>query len=162
MAFHGSAVYEVADNFGLPRLTDIARQAGVISALQVTAYYPQRRMRHSVAIVVEVRHEDPRLEIVYEGFNRHRALRLKLARAHLERLIDVLHQTKFDKLSDQAKLSYEERSLWLIQRACGTYCHGIIVAPDVPQLPYAAIVNAIDACLPEAIREIPLRSYESR
>lgn len=162
MAFHGSTVYEVADNFGLPRPTDIARQAGVTNVLQITAYYPQRRMRHSAALVVEVQHGDPKLEIVYEGFNRQRPLKLKLARAHLESLMDVLHQAKFDRLSDQANLSYKGRSLWLIQRACGPYCHSIILAPDVPQLPYSAIVNAIDAYLPEAVREIPLTSYESR
>ena len=156
MAFDGAAVYEVAGNFGRPSLTEVARQVGVITALRVTAYYPQQRLRHSVACVIEHQHAAPRLEMVYEGINRHRALRLRLARDDLERLLNVLRQTKFDRLADQANLSYMERSLWLIQRAAGTHCHSIIVAPDLPRLPYAAIVNAIDAWLPQAIREIPL------
>ena len=149
-------VYEAADNFGRPRLSDIARQVGVISALRITAYYPQRRLRHSVACVIEHQREAPRMEIVYEGFNRHRPLQLKLARADWERLMDALHQVKFDRLADQPNLSYTARSLWLIQRAAGIYCHSVMVTPAVPQLPYAAIVNAIDAYLPQAIREIPL------
>ena len=159
MIFKGSNVYEMANNLAAPRLADIARQAGVISVLQVTAYYQQRRLRHSVARAIEYQHGEPKLEIVYEGFNHHRALRLKLPRAHLESLTDALHQAKFDKLGDQPQLSYQEGSLWLIQRAAGTYCHSIMVAPDVPQLPYSAIVNAIDEYLP--IREISLTSYES-
>ena len=68
-----------------------------------------------------------------------------------------MRQARFDRLSDQNGLSFTDRSLWLIQRAAGAYSHGIVVAPDKPQLPWSSIVNAIDQYLPQAIREVPLR-----
>ena len=157
MAFDGSNVYQLASDLGFVGILQIARGAGVMSVLQVTAYYGERRIRHSVARVIEYQLGDVQLELVYEGFNRHRPLHLTVERDRLEKLANSLRQVRFDNLIDQDRLSYTDRSLWLIQRVAGTYSHGVIVAPDNPQLPYSSIVNAIDEYLPEAIREVPLR-----
>jgi len=156
MAFTGSSLYEVADNLGVPHIKAIAKKAGVISVLRLTAFYSERKARHSVATVVQ-RHQDQReMAVVYEGFFNHKPVTLDVSRDNLENVLNALQQARFDKLYDQPMLSYKDHILWLIQRASGIYDHGIIVSPNVPQMPYSLIVNAIDAYLPESIREVPL------
>jgi len=156
MAFTGSSLYEVADNLGAPHIKTLAKQAGVISVLRITAYYPERKARHSVATLIEHHQNQREMDIVYEGFYGHKPVKLTVARDAFDKLQDALLQAKFNKLDDQLNVSYKDHSLWLIQQASGTFLHNVIVSPDVPQLPYSAIVNAIDDYLPEAIREIPL------
>ena len=156
MAFTGTALYEVADNLGVSNIKDITKQAGIISVLRITAYYPERKARHSIATLVQ-RHQDKReMTVVYEGFFNHQPINKSVARDDLENVLNALQQARFDNLYDQPTLSYKDHILWLIQRASGIYLHGIIVSPDVPQMPYSLIVNAVDAYLPEAIREVPL------
>lgn len=157
MPFDGTDVFLLAGQLGLPDLGRAAGEAGVMSVLQVSAYYAERRVRHSVARVSEYQTGEIELQVVFQGVSLAEPLRLTVGRESMEKLDDVLLRVKFDKLGDQPALSYGERSLWLIQRAAGTHVHGIMVAPDRPEAPYTTIVNAIDAYLPEAIREIPLR-----
>lgn len=157
MPFDGSDVYQLASRLDLPDLELVAAGAGVMSTFQVAAYYAERRVRHSVARVIEYQMGEIELQLAYEGVSLGKPLRLSLERQDLEKLQAVLLAVKFGKLGDQADLSYSERSLWLIQRAAGSHLHGIMVAPDRPEPPYSTIVNAIDAFLPEAIREVPLR-----
>lgn len=150
-------MFLLASQLGLPDLGRAAGDAGVMSVLQVSAYYAERRVRHSVARVIEYQTGEIELRVVFQGVSLAEPLRLEVERESMERLDEVLLRVKFDRLADQPGLSYSERSLWLIQRAAGTHIHGIMVAPDRPEVPYTTIVNAIDAWLPEAIREIPLR-----
>ena len=158
MPFDAFDVYMLASRLGLPDLAQVARVAGVMSVLQLTAYYAERRLRHSVARVIEDQMGAIELRIAYEGLSLDYPLRLPVAPARMEKLNAALLSVKFGTLGDQSSLTNDERSLWLIQRASGTHLHGILIAPDRPEPPYSTIVNAIDAYLPEAIREVPLRS----
>ena len=158
MPFDGSDIYLLANRLGLPDLERAAAQAGVMSVLQVSAYYAARRVRHTVARVIEYQSGEIEMLLAYEGVSLGQPIRLPVAGDKLERVQAALLEARFGKLSDQPDLSYDQRSLWLIQQAAGTHAHGIIVAPERPELPYSIIVNAIDAFLPEAIREVPLRS----
>ncbi len=157
MPFDGSDVYQLAGRLGLPDLERVAARAGVMSVLRISAYYAARRVRHSVAQVVEQQTGEIEMQLAYEGLSLREPLRLAVEQDNLEKLQAVLLELRFGKLDDQTHLSYNERSLWLIQQAAGTHLHSIMVAPDRPELPYSTIVNAIDAYLPEAIRELPLR-----
>ena len=158
MAFDTATLHHLAASFGLPPLSASARQPGVISALQITAASPSGRLRHSVARVIEFQQAAPRLEIVYEGINRHRPLQLPLSRDRLAALQAVLSAVQFDRLRDQPQLSWQTDRLWLLQRAAGTHAHSIIVAPDQPLSPYSTLVRAITAQLPAAIRPLPLQN----
>ncbi len=158
MPFDGSDVYQLASRLGLPSLAVAARAAGVMSVLEISAYYLERRLRHSVARVIEYQLGEIELQVAYEGVRLETIPRIALDEARIEKLNGVMLAVKFQSLSHQPGLSYEERGLWLIQQAAGAHIHGIMVAPDRPVLPYATIVNAIDDYLPEAIREVPLRS----
>lgn len=156
MTFTGSILYHIAETLGVQHIKHIAKQADVINVLRITAYYPKREVRHSIATITERNRDRREMQIVYEGFNNHQPVKLSVERDDLNRVFDTLLQTRFDKLYDQPDVSYNDHSLWLIQRASGIFTHGIIVSPDKPQLPYTSIVNAIDDFLPEAIREVPL------
>lgn len=158
MPFDGSDIYQLASRLGLPSLERAARAAGVMSVLEISAYYVERCLRHSVARVIEYQLGEIELQVAYEGVRLETIPRIALDEARIEKLNAVLLAVKFKSLRHQPDLSYEARSLWLIQQAAGAYIHGIMVAPDRPALPYATIVNAIDDYLPEAIREVPLRS----
>ena len=157
MPFDGSDMYQLASRLGLPDLAQAARAAGVMSVLEISAYYAQRRVRHSVARVIEYQRGEIELQVAYEGVRLERAPRIAIDEARVGKVNAALLAARFRSLEDQPGLSYEERSLWLIQQATGSFVHAIIVAPDRPEPPYSAIVNAIDDCLPEAIRELPLR-----
>lgn len=158
MAFDGSDIYQVASRLAMPDLQRAARAAGVMSILEVTVYYAARRIRHSVARAIEYQTGEAQLEIAFEGVNVGKPMILSLDRQNLEALNAALLAVNFGRLGDQADLTYADGPLWLIQQAAGTHIHSIIVAPERPELPYSAIVNAIDAWLPEAIRQVPLRS----
>ena len=158
MAFDGSNVYQLAGSLGFPDLAVVAGGAGVMSVLEISAYYAERRVRHSVGRVIEYQTGEIELRVAYEGVHLAKTPRLAVDRERMEALNAVLLSARFGTLSHQAGLSYKDRSLWLIQRASGPHAHGIMVAPERPELPYSTIVNAIDAYLPEAIREVPLRS----
>lgn len=157
MPFDGTDVFLLAGQLGLPDLQRAASEPGVMSVLQVSAFYAERRVRNSVARVTEYQTGEIEMRVVYQGVRLAEPLRLMVARERMERLDEALLRVRFHKLGDQPGLSYAERSLWLIQRAAGTHLHGVMVAPDRPEAPYSTLVNAIDAYLPAAIREIPLR-----
>ena len=158
MPFDGSDIYQLASRLGLPDLAQTARAAGVMSVLEISGYHVERRLRHSVARVIEYQLGAIELQVAYEGVRLGMIPRIDIEAARMEKLNAVLLAAKFQSLRHQPDLSYEERSLWLIQQAAGAHIHGVMVAPDRPVLPYSTIVNAIDDYLPEAIREVPLRS----
>lgn len=157
MPFDGTDVFQLAGSLGLPDLARAARGAGVMSVLEVSAYYAERRVRHSAARVFEYQLGDIELQVAYEGVRLEAAPRISLDNAPMESVNAVLLAVKFGTLDHQPNLSYDERSLWLIRQAAGSHIHSVMVAPDRPEPPYSTIVNAIDDWLPEAIREIPLR-----
>ena len=158
MAFDGSDLYQLANRLGLPDLELAAARAGVMSVWQISAWYSRRRLRHSVARLSEYQAGEPELELAYEGISLSQPIRVAIASEALEQLRAVMLAARFGKLGDQPGLSYDEHTLWLVQRAAGRHIHGIMLAPDRPVKPWSAIVNAIDAYLPEAIRQVRLRT----
>ena len=130
MAFDGSDVYQLAGRLGLPELEQVARAAGVMNVLQVTAYYTERRVRHSLARVIEYQPGETELHVAYEGVNVGKPMVLPVERDRMEALNAVLLAVNFGRLSHQAGLSYGDQCLWLIQRAAGTHVYGIMLAPE--------------------------------
>lgn len=128
----------------------------MIAVLQVAVYHGQRQLRHSVARIVETQLGAVEMLVAYEGVDL-APLRRNMRSDQIEPLHRALDAVRFNRLRDQPGLSSADTPLWLVQRATGTHLHGIILAPDKPELPYSRIVNAIDACLPAALRELPLR-----
>ncbi len=151
-----SEIYQLPARLGLADLSAVARRSGVISALQVAVYQGERRLRYSVARVVETQLSAIELTVAYEGVDLS-PLRMSLDATQMELLQAALVSARFGRLGDQPGISADDAPLWLVQRAAGLHLHGIVLAPDRPALPYSRIVNAIDVCLPAAIREVPFR-----
>ncbi len=151
-----SEIIQLPGRLGLRDLSAAARGSGVVSVLQVAVYHGQRQLRHSVARIVENQLGEIELLVAYEGVDL-APLRMSMERDRLEPLHKALDAVRFSRLRDQPGLSSADAPLWLVQRATGTHLHSIILAPNKPALPYSRIVNAIDACLPSALRELPLR-----
>ena len=63
-------------------------------------------------------------------------------------------QSQFDSLRDQGDLPQNLMTLWRVERAAGTFYHGLVLSPHKSLLPYSRIVNAIDSHLPDAVREM--------
>ena len=158
MPFDGSDVYQLAGRLGLPDLERAARAVGVMGILEVGTYYAERRVRHSVARVIEYQTGEIEMRVAYEGVQVAKPMRLAVERSRMESLNAVLLSVNFGKLSHQEGLSHADGCLWLIQRGAGGHVHGVMMAPERPEPPYSTMVNAIDAYLPEAIRQVPLRS----
>ena len=157
MPFDGSDVYQLASKLGLPDLARAARAPGAMAILEISIHYAARRLRHSVARVIEYQLGDIALQVAYEGVRLGTIAQISLEPARIEKLNAVLLAVKFGGLEHQPALSHDDRCLWLIQQAAGAHIHGVMVAPERPDPPYSTIVNAIDDYIPEAIREIPLR-----
>lgn len=151
-----SEIFQLPTRLGLSDLAAAARGSGVITALQVVVYQGRRPLRHSVARVVETHLGAIDLLVAYEGVDLS-PLRMTLDRDQIEPLHKALDAARFSRLDDQAGLSRDDAPLWLVQRATGSHLHSVILAPDKPELPWSRIVNAIDACLPAALRELSLR-----
>ena len=158
MPFDGLDLYQLASRLGLPELQRAAGSAGVMGILEVTVYYNQQRVRHSLARVIEYQTGEIEMRVAYEGVQLGKPMILPVEADKMAALNAVLAAVNFGKLSDQADCSYADGCLWLIQRAAGSHVHSVMRAPERPELPYSTIVNAIDAHLPEAIRQVPLRS----
>lgn len=136
-----------------PHLRELLTRPGLISLHRITCYYADGRARHSIATLFQTR-PSVWLELVYEGIANHKPLRHDVRADAVERFILVLNQHRFDKLPDQPDIPATTPTIWQIERAVGGFYHAILLTPHTPVLPYSALVNAIDAYLPESIREI--------
>jgi hypothetical protein len=89
-----------------------------------------------------------------------RALDQKPLRYHLDderyhQWVSALQGLRFDQLPDQPDLPpYDSLDVWLIERAAGTFYHGVILAPATAQDIYARLVNAVKHGVPEVLREV--------
>lgn len=155
MALDPAAVWHLARQLGFGDLAALARQAGVKSVLQISVYQADAGLRHAVARAIAFQHGGGQMQIVYEGFNGHKPLLLDVSAERLASVERTLIRARFDRLHDEAGMSPWARTLWLVQRAAGSFQHGIVFSPDTARSPYAEIVSAIRQHLPAAVRDLP-------
>jgi hypothetical protein len=155
MKYHAGFLLSILDRTGVPPLKTLAAQPGMKAVYRVVAYYADRRAQHSVATLVDERMSaSPRLEVVYEGFRQHQPMDYSVTFADYAALVTAFGRVNFDKLQDQAEPQEQLLALWLVERATGTFYHSVIFSPHKPVLPYSLLINAIDAYLPDAIKEM--------
>ncbi len=145
------AVIEQANGQSLFKL---AMQPSVKGVYRLTAFYPDRRAYHSVATLIYTAYEEATLEVVYIGaFHNHPFIHT-ITWERLEPFESALRKAGFDKLHDQDEVSVYGEDCWLLERAAGSFSKSLLLAPHRIEQPYTAIVNAVDAYLPEMIREV--------
>jgi len=149
-------IYGLADRMNITTLNRLAARPDVIDVYRVTVYSMNQKVRNSVATLYHQTRQVYRLEIVYEGLFDHKPLAHPVSTSDYEAFVDALRRVQFDSLSDQQGLPLHNPIFWLLERAAGTYQKGVLFSPQKPEKPYSTLVNAIDAYLSEAVREVTL------
>jgi hypothetical protein len=154
MSYQPAFIYSLSTRFNLAPLKSLAVQTTIRALLRITAYYADGRAWHSVATLYDERGKAPRLEVLYEGLQIEKALIYPINAAAWLSVQQAMTQAAFDTLRDQSDLPKNLMTLWRIERAAGTFYHGLVLSPHKVMSPYSRLVNAIDAYLPEAVREM--------
>lgn len=152
--FHLALLRSVLERLDVERLGYVVSMPAVQGAIRVTVHYYDGRACDSAATFIRRTGDTAALEMVYE-----KPLGVPLVRSLPAERYDVLARAlaglRFDHLPDQPDLpTYDSTDLWLIERAAGTFLHGVIVAPELAQGDYARLANAIRNGLPEALRQL--------
>lgn len=154
MSYQPAFIYSLTTRFNLVPLKTLAAQTTLRALLRITAYYADGRAWHSIATLIDERGKAPCLDVVYEGLQVDKPLRYPISAASWLAVQQAITQSGFDRLRDQPDLPQHLKTLWRIERAAGTFYHGFVLSPHKAVLPYSRLVNAIDAYLPEAVREM--------
>lgn len=148
-------MHTILENADVPALKTLAAQPGTKTAYRFVVFYADRRARNSVATLIEERgFGTSQLETIYEGFNSAKPMISTIPSSRLTLLADAFARVGFDRLPDGKSPDGKLRTLWLIERAAGSFYKAVMLSPHEPVLPYSTLVNAIDGYLPEAIREM--------
>ncbi|HLU08117.1 MAG TPA: hypothetical protein VK003_00485 [Oceanobacillus sp.] len=143
----------ITERIGLPATTQVARRPGVQVVYRVTVHYRDGRACDSVATLVKSVAEGVRLEIHYQNALEGKPLTPEIPPERYEDFVQALQNIGFDQMRDQPDLP-NAADLWLVERASGTFVHGVVVAPDSASEQHARLVNAVRNGLPEALRMI--------
>jgi hypothetical protein len=154
MSYQPAFIYSLSSRFNLAPLKSLAAQTTLRALLRITAYYADGRAWHSAATLIDERGKTPRLEVVYEGLQIEKALIYPVNPAAWLAVQQAITQAGFDGLRDQDDLPKNLITLWRIERAAGTFYHGLVLSPHKSIPPYSRLINAIDAHLPDAVREM--------
>jgi hypothetical protein len=152
-SFHAPTLLAIAARCGLPTVAALARRPGMRGVYRVTVSYYDRRAKDSVTTLTQPG-LTPHLELVFDGAIG-KPLQHTFAPERLRAFADALFSVGFDTLKDAPNLPAPGKGdVWLIERAAGSFAHGILLAPDGATGPYARLVNAVRHGLPEALRRV--------
>lgn len=152
--YYEAALYGVVERTRQLSLRQLIKQPGIRGIHRVTCYYAHGQARHSVATLTHTRSAIV-LNCIYEGLFDQSPLMHSLSELEYERFCQVLHQVHFDRLAHQDNIPLNAPVIWQLERAAGQYIHAVMMTPTAPPMPYSALVNAIDAYMPQAIKPIP-------
>jgi hypothetical protein len=154
MSYQPEFIYSLSTRFNLTPLKTLAVQTTLRALLRITTYYADGRAWHSAATLIDERGKMPRLEVTYEGLEIDKPLDYPVSAAAWLAVQQAITQAGFDNLRDQEGLPKNLMTLWRIERAAGTFYHGLVLSPHKSMAPYSRLVNAIDSHLPDAVREM--------
>jgi hypothetical protein len=150
---HLPVLRAVVDEVGAMALSALARRPGVIGVYRVTTRTHDGRARDTVATLLFLR-EAARLEVVYRAAFDHKPIVYTIPQPRAEAFVRALNAVGFDRLTDQPDIPPYGVDVWLIERAAGTFAHGVLVTPGRGEGAHTALVAGVHTCLPEALREM--------
>jgi hypothetical protein len=152
-SFHAPSLLAVAARCGLPTVLALARMPGMQGVFRVTVSYHDRRARNAVTTISRAA-VGVRLEIVFDGaFGK--PLLHPFDRDRYETFARALFGVGFDHLKDAPNLPAPGKAdVWLIERAAGSFTHGLLLAPERAEGVYSRLINAVRHGLPEALRQV--------
>ncbi|MFN8379574.1 MAG: hypothetical protein U0452_12980 [Anaerolineae bacterium] len=119
----------------------------------MTVDYHDRRARASVTTISRTA-VGIRLEIAFDGVLG-KALQHPFDLDRYNTFTQALLGLGFDRLKDAPDLPAPGKGdVWLIERAAGSFAHGLLLAPDRAEGVYARLMNAVRHGLPEALRQV--------
>lgn len=145
---------DVVEKIGLPPVKDLIKQPGMRVVHRVTLHYHDFRFRDTVATITRGIDNIARLDVYYYGRFEHKPLKRTFDDIDYERFSQVFQNIKFDKMTDQQKVSPFRVDLCMVERATGGFVKSIIFAPEKADGHYATLYNVISAYIPEAVREV--------
>lgn len=155
MTLYASIMREIASNAGLPFLRDVAKRPGVKAAYRVSIHYGDMRARDAVsAITMRTAQVNAVVETYYTGRFEGKPVTRGMQPAIFATWTRALNAVKFDRLPDQDGIMPYGVDLCMIERAAGGYEHGVIFVPPKADGPYAKLLDAVRACVPEVLREV--------
>lgn len=139
-----------------PPIITLSTQPGVKSVYRVIVYAMNNSLYHSIATICCHAHmRDITVGVVYDGLFANQPLQHTITTQKLAAFRMALHQAKFETLTDQSPPpSSRDHICWWLEHATGRRHRRVQLWPQHPAMPYSIIVNAIDAHLPQTIREI--------
>jgi hypothetical protein len=152
--YRAAALRDIIDRVGLSHLKDWRKRPGLQAAYRLTVLYVEGQARNSVATLQTPMQGECILEVVYEGLFQHKPIRHPIPDGRYDAFFAALRQAGFDDLRDQSISMLGARTLWLLERLVGSFYKSVILSPHRAEKPYTLIVNAVDAYLPESIREV--------
>ncbi len=156
MPYPTTLLLQLAESSQCIPLRQIARRADVIAAFRVTVYHNHNQTRHTISTLYHERTaKDFRLEVVYHQLFRDQPLRYRLDERRYEAFVGGLRSLRFDHMTDQDKIPMAAPSVWLVERVAAGFYHSVALSPYPVDKTYSALVNLIDAYLPEAVRDVP-------
>ncbi len=153
---HVPALRALAERLGLPTVGKLARTPGASAIYRVTARYHDRRAKDSVATLRKMVTGEIVIEAVFDRALNQKVLVHAVTRDQFDIFNTAILGMGFDRLHDQPDIPlYDVVDMWLVERAAGTFTHGILIAPNEARDKHAQVVNAIRHGMPEMIRMIP-------
>ncbi|MBE2185068.1 MAG: hypothetical protein IAE89_16680 [Anaerolineae bacterium] len=152
---HAPALRALAERLGLPTVAQLARTPGASAIYRVTVHYHDRRAKDSVATLRKMGTGEIVIEAFFDRALNQKSLSHHVSRDQFDTFNAAILGTGFDRLDDQPDIPlYDVVDVWLVERAAGTFTHGILVAPKEAQDKHGQVVNAIRHGIPEMIRVI--------
>ncbi|MBL8130270.1 MAG: hypothetical protein JNL42_00305 [Anaerolineae bacterium] len=145
----------VLEAVGQPPVQALARHPTVSDVVRVVVHYYDGRARDSVGTLLCTR-TGAAVEMRYRDALGGKPLSYTLPEGRPAQLLTALRSAGFDRLPDQEPLPrYDAADAWMIERAAGTFAHGLVLLPEQAPGAYALVVRAIRDYLPEVFK--PLR-----
>jgi len=131
-------------------IAQVALQPGVQSVYRVTCHYPHANLANSVATLVSSRTGAPTLTVTKDmPGTRVETYTFDPTRFHM--LTSAFSTVRFDKLEDQPDIPAQGVTLWLVERAAGSFRKSVLLSPELAGGVHQDLIYRLHEVLPQAV-----------
>lgn len=144
----------VAERAHLLSIRQVAAQPGVKAVYRATLHHIDFRAADVVVTLRHIRPDDAMLESIYVGHFGHHPITRRMPDKDFAQWMYTLQSIRFDTLEDQSRIPLVGSDLCWVERAAGSFWHGVIFSPQGAEGRYHTLQAALRTYLPEVFREI--------
>lgn len=148
-AYQHYLLRSISTQLKLPETAELALRPGVQSVYRVTCFYPDDHVPNSVATLLNALAMPTVLQLHYEHATAPRELPADAQQ--VKALATEFSSIKFDKLPDQPDIPVQGVTLWLIERAAGSFLKSVLVAPELAADTHLTLIHCLNDLLPQAV-----------